>query len=95
MFNHEALKTLLDNRGVRQAELARIACIPRSTLSRCVTGMVEPRMDTVKAIADALGVSMEFFILKETPPEPPKLKLCHCPNCGVNLEGLKQLVGKR
>ena len=86
MFDNEALKTLLDNRNIKQAAFARMADIPRNSLCRYLSGAVQPKSDKVKAIADALGVSMEF-LMKE-PPQPPKLKLCFCPNCGVNLEGV-------
>ena len=92
MFDNEVLKKLLDSRNLRQAVFARMAKIPRNSLCRYLSGDVQPKADKIKAIADALGVSMEFLIKKEAIPQPPKLKLCFCPNCGVNLEGVSDLI---
>jgi len=88
MFNHELLASMLDKKGIRQAAFARMTNIPRNLICRYLSGAVQPKADKIKAIADALGVTVDSFIVTEAKAPAPKLKLCFCPNCGVNLEGV-------
>lgn len=96
MFDTKTFKTLLDSRGIKQAQLARKTGIPRNSICRYVSGEVQPSAQKVKLLADALGVSMESLLIKEAAEPPsakpptPKRQLCFCPNCGVDLKGVAQ-----
>jgi len=87
MFDNTALKNLLDTKNIKQAQLARMTGISRTLICRYLTEGVQPKADKIQAIADALGVKVEYLLIKQAAP-PPKMKLCFCPNCGVNLGGI-------
>lgn len=60
MEYREVLAHYLEEKNVSQAELARRIGSPRSTISALLNGRAkEPTLSTAKAIADALGVSLE------------------------------------
>ena len=95
MFDAKAFKALLYNRGVKQAHLARLTEIPKNSLSRYVSGEVQPSVQKIRMLADALGVTMESLIVRENKEmaasiAPPKRQLCFCPNCGVSLMGVAE-----
>ena len=96
MFNHVLFKILLDKKGIKQAQLARITGIPRNSICRYLSGDVQPKADKVKLLAEALGVSMESLLIKDaaelanasTPTPKQKRQPCFCPFCGEKLSGL-------
>ena len=95
MFNTEIFKILLEKKGIKQAQLARITGIPRNSICRYLSGEVQPKADKIKLLADALSVAMESLLIKEAPETSPpesraKRQLCFCPNCGVNLLGVAE-----
>ena len=51
--------------GVSQRELARLTGITEATLSRYVNGNRIPKATTLKKIADALGVGLDYFFTEE------------------------------
>ena len=56
----KVLAYYLDKQGISPAELARRIGSPRSTISALLNGRAkEPTLGKAKAIADALGVSLE------------------------------------
>jgi transcriptional regulator with XRE-family HTH domain len=57
-----------------QTELAAKAGIHRATVARYEAGTYEPTWAHVKALAAALGLSVDAFVNPEPPPEPPKGK---------------------
>ena len=76
----EALKI----KGLKQAELCKIANVPKSSLSLYLSGAYEPKQDRVYDIAKALNVSEAWLMgydvpmerqdrKKTVPPEEPKL----------------------
>ena len=59
------IKTLRERRGWSQSELARKAGIRQGVLSDIESGKTKhPRIDTIAAIAQALGVPMEKLMKK-------------------------------
>lgn len=55
----------LDKAGMSQAELAAKIGLPRSTVSALLSGRAkEPTLGKAKAIADALGVSLDEMARK-------------------------------
>jgi len=87
MFDKDTLKALLESKNIKQAQLARMTGISRTLICRYISDGVQPKADKIQAIADALGVKVEALLVKQAAP-PPKMKVCFCPNCGVNLGGL-------
>lgn len=63
MFNKDLISYYLEKKGWSKYKLCKEANLAQSTLSDILTGKnVNPRMDTVQKIADALGVNVfEFF----------------------------------
>ena len=56
------LAALLKERGMSQKELAEAACLTPASVSRYVNGEREPRVLTVVALADVLGVKPSDII---------------------------------
>lgn len=48
--------------GIRQASLARLAGIPKMTLSRLERGKCQGNISTLELLADALGLSIDEYI---------------------------------
>ena len=65
MFNHNALKKLLEEKNIRASQLADMASIPRNTVGYYLKGVTTPKKDRVQAIAEALGVSPELFYTED------------------------------
>ena len=72
----EALKI----KGIRQADLCKLAKVPKSSLSLYLSGAYDPKQDRIYAMARALNVSeawlmgydvpMERQVKKNSPEEP-------------------------
>ena len=75
----ERITKALKIKGMRQAELCKLANIPKSSLSQYLSGDFEPKQDRIYLIAKALNVSeawlmgfdvpMERQVKKESPSE--------------------------
>ena len=60
LLNREnALRVYRDLRGITQAALAEIAGVNRVTVAEIETGRKQGSVATLRALADALGVSMD------------------------------------
>lgn len=57
----ERLQAILDERGMTAYALATKAKLPRQSVYRFLNGSRLPAWDSVLAIADALGVSLDKF----------------------------------
>lgn len=74
------IKKALKIKGMKQAELCKLANIPKSSLSQYLNGDFEPKQDRIYLIAQALNVSeawlmgfnvpMERQVKKTSPTEP-------------------------
>lgn len=51
----ERLQQALQEKGMRQAELARLTGIPRGAVSNYVLGRYEPKLEIIKKFSQALG----------------------------------------
>ncbi len=61
-FISEKIKNLRKERGLKISELAQRAGVSKSYISQLERGMISPKIDTLKKILDALGISInEFF----------------------------------
>ena len=70
MSSATLIATVLEQSGLKQAELARRAGIPRSVLSAYLKGHREPGGDALIGIAAAGGVGLE--VKKRLPPVDAK-----------------------
>lgn len=58
----EKIKNIRKQRGLKITELAQRAGVSKSYISQLEKGLIIPRIDTLKKVLDALGVSItEFF----------------------------------
>lgn len=55
----EMLQTFLDEKGMTSADIARALGVPRSSINYVMHGDHEPTLGRAKAIADALGVTLQ------------------------------------
>lgn len=63
----QSLAMHLQKRNLTQAEVADAAKIPRSHLSRIVSGKIaSPRIDTLRRIADVLGITLSQLLKGES-----------------------------
>jgi len=92
VFNYKALRNLIEAKGLKQSEFARMTEIPRNTISKYVKGKSKPSAERVKLLAEILGVTFETLMLidESETPVTPKRHLCFCPNCGVDLGGIAE-----
>lgn len=67
MNTGEKIKKEMISRGISQNQLAKCAMISQSGLSSIVNGAVSPKEETLRAIADALNVSVSYLIGDEQP----------------------------
>ena len=64
-------KQLMKENGISQKELAALSGISESSISRYLSGELEPRMDILSNIARALGVTTSFLLGEDVlPPNP-------------------------
>lgn len=56
----EILKTLREENGLSQSDVARLSGVPQNSISRYEAG-ADPTWDSLCKIADALNVSLEVF----------------------------------
>ena len=61
------IKKALKLRGMKQAELCRLADIPKSSLSQYLSGDFEPKQDRIYLIARALNVSEAWLMGFDVP----------------------------
>jgi transcriptional regulator with XRE-family HTH domain len=72
----------LNIKGIRQADLCKLANVPKSSLSLYLSGAYEPKQDRIYDMAKALNVSEAWLMgydvpmerqEEKNPPEEPKL----------------------
>lgn len=72
----DRIKSLMQAQNMSAAELSRAAGLNHSTVSRYLSGKVEPKKDSVKAIAKALHVSEVYLLNIEEQAGPISDLLC-------------------
>jgi transcriptional regulator with XRE-family HTH domain len=66
------LKKLRQERGLSQAELARLSGIPKGTLLQWEYGLRTPLLDAAMRLADALEITLDELAGREPPARKPK-----------------------
>lgn len=51
-----------DEKGLKDADVARLSCVTKSTFSDWKKGLYQPKREKLSKIADALGVSIEYLM---------------------------------
>lgn len=65
MFNGQLIKVLRATKGLKQQDLAEMAQVERSQISRYESGKVVPDLVTAYRMAKALGVSLDLFFASD------------------------------
>jgi transcriptional regulator with XRE-family HTH domain len=84
------VRSLRERKGWSQSELARRAGIGVSTLSEIEAGQSAPRLDTLVALAHALGAPLETFLHADENPLEARLRAIETPE---NLPALQTVAG--
>jgi transcriptional regulator with XRE-family HTH domain len=66
------LKKLRQDRGLSQAQLAKLSGIPKGTLLQWEYGLRTPLLDAAVKLADALEVTLDELAGREPPKGKPK-----------------------
>ena len=69
------IKKALKIKGMRQAELCKLANIPKSSLSQYLNGDFEPKQDRIYLMAQVLNVSEAWLMGFDVPMERQAKKL--------------------
>ncbi len=59
---NKRIKSLLDEKGITQAELAKVAGVSQAFMSYVIKGLKAPSVSVLKRIADYLHVSVDELI---------------------------------
>lgn len=63
MFNREKIFQWLDENGITQYRFARMTGLDQSTISRIISGAIDPGSRTVARICQATGLSPDDLII--------------------------------
>ena len=86
----ERIECALRIKGIRQADLCKLAQIPKSSLSQYLRGDFEPKQDRIYLIAKALNVSEAWLMGFDVPMDRAKEK--NSPDQIKLTEGEKMLL---
>lgn len=64
----ERTKGLMAEKSVTQKELAKVTGISESSISRYLSGELEPRMDILSNISRALGTTVSYLVGEDGKP---------------------------
>lgn len=62
------LREILEERNIKQKDVASAIGIYTSTMSQYVTGVREPDIETLIKLADYFGVTVDYLIGHDSPP---------------------------
>lgn len=62
------IREILEERNIKQKDVASAIGIYTSTMSQYVTGVREPDIETLIKLADYFGVSVDYLIGHDSPP---------------------------
>lgn len=69
MFLPQKLRTLLEQRRMRPADLSRASGIPPASITRYLHGERQPTVENLTRIAEALGVPIDMLTSSSAPPQ--------------------------
>lgn len=59
---YERYCNIRDEKGLKDADVAKLSCVTKSTFSDWKKGLYKPKREKLIKIADALGVSIEYLM---------------------------------
>ena len=66
----ERINSVMKEKGIKPAELARRTGIDRSSISHYLSGDYSPKIDKIEKIADAIGVTVSYLVGFSDDPSP-------------------------
>ena len=91
----DRLKSQMEEKGLTQADLSRLACVDRSLMSKYLHGIKSPKIDTVRRLASVLYVNPEWLEGYDVEKTPKAVQLSALENDLVlgfrNLDGDEKL----
>ena len=87
----DRIKKALKIRGMKQADLCKLANIPKSSLSQYLSGDFEPKQDRIYLISKALNVSEAWLMGFDVPMERKEINPSSPPEPELS-EGEKMLL---
>ena len=64
------LREILDDRGIKQKEMAQTLGLPQQTMNNYVTEKRQADYETLGQICDALGVTADYLLGRSSNPAP-------------------------
>ena len=89
-----ALKQLRKNKGLTQAEIANIIGMSQSVYARYESGKIDPPIETLKALADYFGVSVDEILGRDSSAPAPKRMTAPMPDFLSNETVLIPIIGR-
>lgn len=88
----KSIRSLMEERGMTQDELAQAVGRTRQTVSQYVNGISEPGYDTLVKIADSFNVSVDFLLGRTDAKtvDPTMQSIIHC--TGLSEYSVRSLV---
>lgn len=88
------IKELRQEKGVKQAELARAISVSQATMSEYETGKYEPDIPTLKKIAAFFGVSVDYVVggVRTTHKVGVKIPVFSAVAAGIPIEAIEDIV---
>ena len=83
----ERLKYAMEQADLKQSALSELTGISKAAISQYLSGKNTPRLERIKALADATGVTFDFLMghgaapLKEVPPSVKKISVKEAARC--------------
>ena len=62
------IREAADHSGLSNMEIARIACISKSTITEAIRGRYSMRIETLARVVEACGMKLEITLRLEFPP---------------------------
>lgn len=101
MTTYEIYKRLLDEKGVKTADVCRATGIAQASMSQWKKGEINLKLETLSRIADYFGISVfEFYendgSVAPAPlePETVKIKVLGTVPAGVPIEAVEDIIGE-
>ena len=70
----QRIASAMRTKGIRQADLCKLANVPKSSLSLYLSGAYEPKQDRIYDLAKALNVSEAWLMGYDVPMEREEIK---------------------
>ena len=101
MAAYDVYKRLLDEKGVKTADVCRATGITSASMTQWKKGMINLKMESLNRIADYFGVSVYVFYEDNDEvaptalePESVKIKVLGTVPAGIPIEAVEDIIGE-